>query len=380
MPYLSVDALQAMLTKDVFHYAKDSKKAAGRALGTLVEVITFYLLHSWGLRDSLAIEKPLAEFANPDITHNVEYSLHPVLQKWDLDFSVKRLPINSVKIRAELWHKEKRQKGRDVERVLYATNDIVRNCCTIWENEMGLYVAHLENREDLSCKIVVNYLHNHPYAVFECKRVGIEEGMKKGPQTIEKAKQGAYVARTVSALQKIRFQNGQMGGVLEKQDGSLEHGLYADLLREAVASSDLDVLQGFILTVGVASNHGNWFTADKQNKEMRVLAQSYDWLLFLTDEGLSSFVHELLLEPVPELQAAKNAFLASYKGDKSGNRFTKITMDVEADAVLKDYFKNHQAQIAAWFNVIAPSGRSLDLLREELEILRDKDWESVYKA
>lgn len=28
--------------------------------------------------------------------------------------------------------------------------------------------------------------------------------MKKGPQTIEKAKQGAYVTRTASSLQKIR--------------------------------------------------------------------------------------------------------------------------------------------------------------------------------
>jgi hypothetical protein len=35
-----------------------------------------------------------------------------------------------------------------------------------------------------------------PYAMIECKRVGIEEGTTKGPQTIEKAKQGAYVAGT----------------------------------------------------------------------------------------------------------------------------------------------------------------------------------------
>ncbi len=48
MPFQSVDSLQKMLTKDVFHYAKDSKKAAGRALGTLVEIITFYLLKAWG--------------------------------------------------------------------------------------------------------------------------------------------------------------------------------------------------------------------------------------------------------------------------------------------------------------------------------------------
>ena len=42
MPYESIDALQRALTRDVFHYAKDAKKAAGRALGTLVESIDVF--------------------------------------------------------------------------------------------------------------------------------------------------------------------------------------------------------------------------------------------------------------------------------------------------------------------------------------------------
>ena len=78
MSYQSVDQLQKVLTQKVFHYAKDSKKAAGRALGTLVEIMTFYALKSWGLEHSIAIERPLPEFANDEITHNVEYS-SPVL-------------------------------------------------------------------------------------------------------------------------------------------------------------------------------------------------------------------------------------------------------------------------------------------------------------
>ena len=52
--------------------------------------------------------------------------------------------------------------------------------------------------------------------MFECKRVGVEEGNKKGPQTIEKAKQGAYVARTVSSLQKIRIDSGELHGVIPR--------------------------------------------------------------------------------------------------------------------------------------------------------------------
>lgn len=53
----SVDRLQKMLAEDVFHYAKDAKKASGRALGTLIEIITFYLLKSWGLEHQVAIER-----------------------------------------------------------------------------------------------------------------------------------------------------------------------------------------------------------------------------------------------------------------------------------------------------------------------------------
>ena len=44
MSYESVDKLQKTLSDEVFHYTADKKKAAGRALGTLVEIITFHLL------------------------------------------------------------------------------------------------------------------------------------------------------------------------------------------------------------------------------------------------------------------------------------------------------------------------------------------------
>ncbi|MGD1715830.1 hypothetical protein [Dapis sp. BLCC M172] len=71
-------------------------------------------------------------------------------------------------------------------------------------------------------------------------------------------------------------------------------------------------LTNFILTIGIASNHGNWFTSDNPNKELLVLKNSYDWLLFLTDEGLAKFVRELILEPLPEFESVQKAFLASY--------------------------------------------------------------------
>lgn len=40
----SVDALQKILAEKVFHYAADRKKASGRALGTLVELVTFQVI------------------------------------------------------------------------------------------------------------------------------------------------------------------------------------------------------------------------------------------------------------------------------------------------------------------------------------------------
>jgi hypothetical protein len=84
--------------------------------------------------------------------------------------------------------------------------------------------------------------------------------MRKGPQTIEKAKQGAYVARMVSALQKIRLTDGSVGGIIQKRDGSFRQGNYYTLMAEIIASGDPEFLSRFILTVGVVSNHGNWFT------------------------------------------------------------------------------------------------------------------------
>lgn len=96
MSYPSVDKLQKTLAKDVFHYAKDAKKASGRALGTLVEVITFYVLQDWGFENNIRIERGLIEYLNPSISHNVEYTLHPVRKGLQLELEYK-LPITTKK-------------------------------------------------------------------------------------------------------------------------------------------------------------------------------------------------------------------------------------------------------------------------------------------
>jgi hypothetical protein len=207
--------------------------------------------------------------------------------------------------------------------------------------------------------------------------VGVEEGMKKGPQTIEKAKQGAYVARTVSSLQKIRTETGELHGIIYESDNSYKVKPYDKLVEEIIFSNNAELLRRFVLTVGMVSNHGNWFTSTNQNKELKVLAQSYDWLLFLTDKGLSDFIEKLLLRPTPEYTCIQSAFTASYKAEKVKNQFTKVQMSLDADKALQKFFENNRADIETWFNIISPKDRSLDDLKKQLFELKSKNWQKI---
>ena len=210
--------------------------------------------------------------------------------------------------------------------------------------------------------------------MLECKRVGVEEGMKKGPQTIEKAKQGSYVARTVSSLQKIRYNNGSLGGIIQERNGKFVIKEYYTILNEIINSADIRILNNFILTIGIISNHGNWFTSENQNKELKVLAQSYDWLVFLTDRGMSEFITDLLIKPRKENIPVKEAFNKSYNEHKKENIFTKARIDYYADIALTNYFRQNEEKIKLWFNVITPKNRDLNELKNELLMLSSKKW------
>jgi hypothetical protein len=392
----SIDNLQNHLAKKVFGHTKAPKKAAGRALGTLVEVIIFYLLKSWRLGSSIAIERGLTEYQNADVAHNVEYTLHPVKCIDQLQIENCKLPLTAAKI-----FKVFRQKLPGLSaftkknQTLLSSSKIFRNACVIGEQEQLLLVGLVSILEGggqaelavlkqcgtigrLELDLATQY--RSPYAVFECKRVGVEKGLKKGPQTIEKAKQGAYVARTVSSLQKIRTHSGELYGVISKNDDKLYAKPYKELIQEVIASDDPELLRHFILTVGVVSNHGNWFTSGNKNKEMIILAQSYDWLLFLTDEGLADFVNDLILNENPAVSPVRTAFLSSYKQDKKKNCFTKVQMALDADKVLQDYFKANGRRIERWFNIITPDEKSLGTLRRQIRQLSEKDWPHIHNV
>lgn len=374
MTYGSIDKLQRALADDVFAHAKDSKKAAGRALGTILESLTYFLIRSWDLDQSIAIEQRLPEFGAPDIVHNVEFSLHSRLARLDVPVAYdpgRALTTTSAR-RASPAMKEFLQ-GWDLDsKPLISADGIQTNCAVIHQSEAGLITCQVEE-VDRQLLVHVNRLSSTPYAMFECKRVGVEEGQKKGPTTIEKAKQGAYVAASLSAVRKVPNPFASPVSV-RYLAGKPTVGDYNETMKQLVTSGSLDEIAGMIVTVGVVSNHGNWFTKQSMNKELKVLQGAYDWLLFLKDEALATFISETILNPGPDYRAIKTAFLATYTANrKGGSRFTKKTMDREAYAAMSKYFAANQAEIeASWFELLSEGRGSIKELKTELQTLDER--------
>ena len=364
--------MQKSLSTTVFQHAKDAKKAAGRALGTIVEIITYYMLKEWGFSDQILIERPLPEYGNDLISHNVEFSFHPIYSKHTLK-GIDGKPLTSARLLRYADGVIPTGSTRK-NNILISKDSLLRNACVVADDNQFVYMASLDEKEQN--RVNISRLHIKPFAMVECKRVGVEEGCSKGPQTIEKAKQGAYVARMTSSLQKIRDGKGVIHGVIYDEEGTPIIKPYSILLDEIV-NNRYELLRNFILSIGVVSNHGNWFTHENQNKELKVLAQSYDWLLFLSDHGLAQFVSDLLRFPRKGYEAVQSAFANSYREGKKQNVFTKTKIDYDAHVALTKYFKENIKVIEGWFNVIAPQESSVDALKDMLNKLRLKKWEEI---
>ncbi|HXT83771.1 MAG TPA: hypothetical protein VN704_05490 [Verrucomicrobiae bacterium] len=372
----SIDTIQNELANTVFRDSESPKKASGRALGTFVEIVTYYLIRTWGYSNSISIEPKLPEYGKSEITHNVEFSLNPILRSYDVNISPGTGSISSSMILKELEKNYRisiNKKDRKNKDMLSKTKTIT-NACKLAEYDSVKWVA---NMNDQANRIKVVMQNEKPYMIFECKRVGVEEGNKKGPQTIEKAKQGAYVAKSVSSLQKIRSNSGELMGIVHKANGKYEIKPFSDMLVEIIDSNDKCLLSHFVVTVGVISNHGNWFTSENQNKEMKVLTQAYDWVLFLTDQGLHRFVDDLILSPKPRYHSIKNAFYSSYGPRKVKNQFTKSQMHLESHLALSEYFENNLDIIEKWFNVISPHKFTIKNLKDQIAKLSSKNWEKI---
>jgi hypothetical protein len=373
MTYESIEALQGALARDVFVRAKDAKKAAGRALGTIVETLTFFVLESWGLRDGLAIEQKLPEFGNGEITHNVEFSLHPRIDKTTINLRPDQLAssLSAKKLLKDFQDARDICSGLTVGTTTILDKSFVqRNCCVIAKSTDGkqfvtAQLLGLGNQPVLH----LNRLVSPPYAMFECKRVGVEEGQKRGPTTIEKAKQGAYVASRVSSLQRIFSHDGSHLAVVFEADGSAKISPYKETLDWVISNGSIRDLEGVVATVGIVSNHGNWFTGTNLNKELKVLRQSYDWLLFLKDNALAEFITDAIFNPAIGMECVREAFLATYETMEKGRRntFTKVTMSPTVYSAMLDYMVQRKEHIAKdWFEVLAPFGSSLFELQNEL--------------
>jgi len=132
MGYSSVDEIQKQLQKEVFAHTQSSKKAAGRALGTIVEIVTYYLLKSWNLDGNISIEKRIPEFGDSDITHNVEFSLHPIFSQKEIEIELDGKTITPLRILNSLSDKTVKENLDLIKKSNYLLKKgVVRNACTL---------------------------------------------------------------------------------------------------------------------------------------------------------------------------------------------------------------------------------------------------------
>ena len=232
MSYQSIDELQTLLSQEVFGDRQDSKKAAGRALGTFIETIVFYLLRQWGENDSIAIERPLSEYGREEITHNVEFTLHPLRKIFpSFELSANISPTSKC-----IANQIQLPESFNIKSNKVINNGIIQNACVVGEDNNSIAIVSPDRITSKSTTLHAYILDKHAYAMIECKRVG-KEGDAKGPQTIEKAKQGAYVAKTTSSLQKVRNDQGGLDGVYYI-NGNAHVGPYTQLLNEIIFNGE----------------------------------------------------------------------------------------------------------------------------------------------
>lgn len=180
--------------------------------------------------------------------------------------------------------------------------------------------------------------------------------------------EGAYVARMASCLQRIRNPKGSDMGIIYGDNG------YAvapyDEILQGIICSEGRIPSDFVPAAGAVSSHGNWFTAESQNREMKAPARPYGWHLFLSDRGLAHFADDVVLSG--KCESIKKAFLKSRAKGKARSQFTKTMMDLEARRELELYFSSNSTEAKNWFSAIAPAGGGLDALRSQIDALRTK--------
>ena len=153
MSFQSINALQQTLANSVFRYVADRKKAAGRALGTLVEIVTFCTLRAWNLSAHVVIERRVPEFANREIFHNVEFSLHHIHSRHEVSLKPPPLPLTAAKLKRELPFLQ----DRDMRPVRLLSKDSLKRNAALLVKPGGEspVVANINSLDESQCSVVV---------------------------------------------------------------------------------------------------------------------------------------------------------------------------------------------------------------------------------
>lgn len=80
-----------------------------------------------------------------------------------------------------------------------------------------------------------------------------------------------------------------------------------------------------------------------------------------------------------QFKPVQDAFISSYTGTRSRNRFTKVQMSIAANYAIQNYFKENIDTIEGWFNVVSPKERRVSELKTTLNTLRTKKWQDILK-
>jgi hypothetical protein len=125
-----------------------------------------------GFSKNVPIERRIPEFGRMDITHNVEFSLHAVRRE-----SLLTIPRDGNAIRGKHFAGHPDFIDANLAGELLSSIQLLRNSAILVEREGLIIVANLVDMGDKTLDILIADLVQTPVAIFECKRVGVEDGI-----------------------------------------------------------------------------------------------------------------------------------------------------------------------------------------------------------
>lgn len=362
----AIDEAQMALSNEIFDSTRSPKKASGRAIGTLQEMLAYSILHYHNLDDRIYLEYPLPEQGLEEVTHSVEFSIHPKIGTKPAAVSGRKHDnVTLQDTDAEDLYGEDSERLKKVRLVQHDDDyDVIHTNPSLLKLDdlknwpyNNIPIGRLADEGDK--EIVL--LDPQPVGFIECKRVGLEEGTTSGPQTIEKAKQAGFVALRTSRLQKIITSDGKKGVLVN--DGSVEYDDFEKLWESKLSSQNPSDLRGIVRSVLFFSDHGNWFPGNEESKDVKILKSSFDWAIWVEDDGLIELVEFVLNDT--DMRRAFELHV-----DSSKTILTKSKLESRArQAMLRFVEENWESLSENWLTVLEPEGKSIEDLLEEFRTI-----------